>query len=180
MEKENKFGILFQILGSEQQILQRADQKAFTMLSLLGVFSVFFVIHYTKIPATVLTLSVIFLYFVAILASIYFLVMVVAPRIRDTEEKTLHDEKTIVPTFFGGIIKYKSPDDYAKSLETALDDPEFTYEVFAKSVYSIGRINAFKNRYLKYGIYSFVIAISLEFVVIIALYVSLTMQTYGL
>jgi hypothetical protein len=178
MGKENKFSVLFQILGSEQQILQRADQKAFTMLSLLGVFSVFFVIHYTKIPATVLTLSVIFLYFIAILASIYFLVMVVAPRVRDTEEKTIHEDKTIVPTFFGGIIKYKSSDDYAKNLEAALDDPEFAYEVFAKSVYSIGRINAFKNKYLKYGIYSFVIAIGLEFIVIIALYVSLTMQTY--
>ncbi len=178
MENENKFNILFQILGSEQQILQRADQKAFTMLSLLGVFSVFFVIHYTKIPATFLTLSVIFLYFVAILISIYFLVMVVAPRIKDTEEKTTHEERTIVPTFFGGIIKYKTPDDYAKSLESTLKDPEFTYEVFAKSVYSIGRINAFKNKYLKYGIYSFVIAIGLEFIVIIALYVSLTLQTY--
>ena len=46
MQDDKKIDVLFQILSSEQQTLQRVDQKAFTMLSLLGVFAVFFIIHY--------------------------------------------------------------------------------------------------------------------------------------
>ena len=34
---------LLQILDGEQQIIQRTDQKALTLLSILGVFMVFFV-----------------------------------------------------------------------------------------------------------------------------------------
>ena len=44
----NNFKALFQVLSSEQQILMRTDQKAFTLLSILGVFMVFFIIHFFK------------------------------------------------------------------------------------------------------------------------------------
>ena len=37
---------IFQILQSEQNILQRTDQKAFTLMSILGVFMVFFIVHF--------------------------------------------------------------------------------------------------------------------------------------
>jgi hypothetical protein len=50
MALERKFDVLFEILSSEQQILQRADQKAFTLLSILGVFSVFLLYITLKFP----------------------------------------------------------------------------------------------------------------------------------
>jgi glycosyltransferase involved in cell wall biosynthesis len=170
MAAENKINVLFEILSSEQQILQRTDQKAFTLLSILGVFSTFFIVHYTKIPPDFFNLSLIFLYFVAVLFSIYFLLMVISPRVSDTEETLREDKKAIAPTFFGGIIKYKSSKEYANTLEKLLENPEITYDIFAKSVYSIGRINAHKNKYFRYGIVSFVIAITLELIIIVSLY----------
>jgi len=42
METGKEFNALLQVLSGEQQILQRTDQKAFTLLSILGVFMVFF------------------------------------------------------------------------------------------------------------------------------------------
>jgi hypothetical protein len=66
MPDDKKINVLFQILTSEQQTLQRVDQKAFTMLSLLGVFAVFFIIHYTKIPASLITFILILLYFISV------------------------------------------------------------------------------------------------------------------
>jgi len=171
MQEEKKFSVLFQILSSEQQILQRADQKAFTMLSLLGVFAVFFIVHYTKIPPNTFNLACIFLYFISVIVSIYFLVMVVVPRVKDV--KTDAEKKKILPTFFGGIIRYKSAEEYSQKLNVLLEDSKETYETFANSVYSIGRINAFKHKYLKYGIVSFVTAIAMEFTIIISLYVNL-------
>ena len=42
---------IFFIIQSEQLILQRTDQKAFTLMSLLGVFMVFFIVHFPKVIA---------------------------------------------------------------------------------------------------------------------------------
>ena len=41
MESEKQFSALLQVLSGEQQVIQRTDQKAFTLLSILGVFMVF-------------------------------------------------------------------------------------------------------------------------------------------
>ncbi|MFZ0454092.1 MAG: Pycsar system effector family protein [Ignavibacteriaceae bacterium] len=171
MAAENKTSVLFEILSNEQQILQRTDQKAFTLLSILGVFSVFFIVHYTKIPPDIFNLILITLYFLSVLISIVFLLLVISPRIKDIEETIEQDKKAIIPTFFGGIIKYSSSAEYAKTLDTLLENPNNTYEIFAKSVYSIGRINAYKNKYFRKGIVLFSIAITLELIIIVSIYV---------
>ena len=58
---------IFHVLSNEQQILQRTDQKAFTMLSILGVFMVFFIVHFLKIQLDCLNLywlsSILYLHF---------------------------------------------------------------------------------------------------------------------
>jgi len=177
MNSEKKFDVLFQILSSEQQILQRADQKAFTLLSILGVYSVFFIIHYTKIPPTLLNSIIIFFYFAAVLTTIYFLVLVVSPRIRNIATVSEENKITSMPTFFAGIAKYKSHEEYAAKLGVILENEDTTYEVFTNNVYSISRINEFKNRYLKYGISSFVFAVTLEFILIVSLYINLLLQS---
>ncbi len=173
MDDEKRFNLLLQILSSEQQISQRTDQKAFTLISLIGVFTVFFIIHYTKIVPSVYNSIIIFTYFFSVLIALVYLVIVISPRITGTEETLEEDKKALIPTFFGGISKYKSAEDYAASFKTLMDNPDRTYHIFAKSVYSIGRINNYKNKFLRYGIYWFVIAIGLEFLIIVSLYVSL-------
>jgi hypothetical protein len=175
MQDDKKIDVLFQILSSEQQTLQRVDQKAFTMLSLLGVFAVFFIIHYTKIPPSLVTFILIFFYFISVLITIFFLVSVISPRIKETEN-VLKEKKTILPTFFGGIVKYKSAQDYAAQLGIILDDSESTYRIFSQSVYSIARINSYKHKYLKYGIRAFVLAVACEFTIIVMLYANLLMR----
>ena len=170
MEEEKKFGVLFHILSSEQQILQRTDQKAFTLISLIGVFTVFFIIHYTKLEPSTFNLIFIALYFIAVLFSLTYLVIVISPRIGDVEEKIREDNLTVSPTFFGGIVKYKSPDEYLSILGSVLDNSGSTYSIFAKSIYSIGIINARKNKFLRFGIYWFVLAIAFEFLIIVSLY----------
>jgi len=56
---------LFRILDSEQQIIVRTDQKAFTMLSLMGVFMVFFLVHFTKIQINWFNFVMLILYLIA-------------------------------------------------------------------------------------------------------------------
>ena len=52
MATGKEFSALLQVLAGEQQIIQRTDQKAFTLLSILGVFMVFFIVHFPKIQLT--------------------------------------------------------------------------------------------------------------------------------
>jgi hypothetical protein len=102
--------------------------------------------------------------------------MVVSPRIKERRTGTPVQHE-IAPIFFGGIIQYKTPEEYAEKLGVLLENPDATYETFAKSVYSLGRINFYKNKHLRYGIFSFVVSVSLEFVVIVTLYLHLVLES---
>ena len=48
MANNKELDALLQILSGEQTIIQRTDQKAFTLLSILGAFMVFFIVHFTN------------------------------------------------------------------------------------------------------------------------------------
>ena len=76
---DKEFNALLQVLGGEQQIIQRSDQKAFTLLSILGVFMVFFIVHFTKMQLDTLIFILIVIYFPAAMCALYFLVRVIVP-----------------------------------------------------------------------------------------------------
>lgn len=174
MDKEKYFPILFNILSSEQQILQRTDQKAFTLLSILGVFAIFFMGHYTEIPPTVFNFIFVFFYFFSVLSSIFNLLLVIVPRVLDVAGwKKKESASRRIPTYFGGIVKFKDPKEYGDHLQELLSNTDSTYNVFVGSIYSISTINSYKNRFLKRGIIFFIIAVTSEIVIIIALYYSI-------
>jgi len=135
---ERELSTLFQILGNENQILMRTDQKAFTLLSILGVFMVFFIVHFLKVQMTWFIFLFVMVYFVAALVSIINLILVIVPRVHT--EKTQEEESN--PLFFAGISQYKSAGGYARHLRSIAQDREQTTNLFAKQVYSLGMITA--------------------------------------
>ena len=60
------------IIQNEQLILQRTDQKAFTLMSILGVFMVFFIVHFPKVIAAnsfnILSGIMVFIYFITVIS----------------------------------------------------------------------------------------------------------------
>ena len=162
---ERELSTLFQILGNENQILMRTDQKAFTLLSILGVFMVFFIVHFLKIEMTWFIFLFVMVYFVAALISIINLILVIVPRVR--AEKTQEEESN--PLFFAGISQYKSASGYARHLRSIAQDREQTTNLFAKQVYSLGMINTYKYKHLRNAITAFIIAISAELSIIMAM-----------
>ena len=87
MEKEKQFNALLQVLAGEQQVIQRTDQKAFTLLSILGVFMVFFIVHFPKIQMNFFNFLMMIIYFTSAMGTIYYLVRVIVPRIRNHKTK---------------------------------------------------------------------------------------------
>lgn len=161
------FSPLFRVLTSEQQIIQRSDQKAFTLLSILGVFMVFFIVHFLRVQLDWFKLIMVIIYFFAALLAIIHLLMVIMPRIRDDSIPT--ENKVINPTFFGGISQFDSPEDYAKHLRKISTDSTQVYDMFAKQVFALGKINAYKNQALKRSILFFAAAIISELLIIMSM-----------
>ena len=64
MKAEKEFNALLQVLSGEQQVIQRTDQKAFTLLSILGVFMVFFIVHFPKIQMNIFNFLMMIIYFI--------------------------------------------------------------------------------------------------------------------
>ena len=163
----NSFKALFQVLSSEQQIIIRTDQKAFTLLSILCVFMVFFIIHFLKIQINWFTFILVFVYFIAAFISIYNLVLVIVPRVRSVMIKEANPE--INATFFGGISQFSTAADYANYLSETADNDEKTYNMFATQVFALGKINSYKNHNLKKAILYFALAITSELLIIMSM-----------
>ena len=163
----NNFKALFQVLSSEQQILMRTDQKAFTLLSVLGVFMIFFVVHFLKIQINWFTFILVFVYFLAAFMAIVYLVLVIVPRVRSDEIK--EDNSEINATFFGGISQFSSAEEYASYLSEISEDETKTYNMFATQVFTLGKINSYKNKALKNAIIFFAVAIMSELFIIMSM-----------
>lgn len=165
--KGSNFEALFHVLNSEQQILMRTDQKAFTLMSILGVFMVFFIIHFLKIQINWLTVTLVMIYFITALVSIINLVLVIVPRIR--EDRPREENPEINATFFGGISKFQSSAEYADYLASVADDDEKMYNMFSNQVFALGKINKYKNDSLKRAIMYFAVAIVSELLIIMSM-----------
>ena len=117
MKAEKEFNALLQVLSGEQQVIQRTDQKAFTLLSILGVFMVFFIVHFPKIQMNIFNFLMMIIYFTSAMGTIYYLVRVIVPRIRKhktrIEDNNIEENEIINPTFFAGISQFKTPEEYA-------------------------------------------------------------------
>jgi len=163
----NSFKALFQVLNSEQQIIIRTDQKAFTLLSILGVFMVFFIIHFLKIQINWFTFILVFVYFLAAFMAIVYLVLVIVPRVR--EDKINEDNPEINATFFGGISQFSTAEDYANYLAKIAADETKTYNMFTAQVFALGKINYYKNKNLKLAILYFALAIMSELLIIMSM-----------
>ena len=137
--KEDHYLSLFKVLDSEQQIITRTDQKAFTMLSLMGVFMVFFLVHFPKIQINWFNFIMLILYLVTALMALIQLIMVINPRIKRREKQD--DLPEINPTYFKGIVSFESASQYGKYLRKIMNDDKLLKDL---------KMNMFKSR-LKNG-----------------------------
>ena len=102
MESGKQFNALLQVLSGEQQVIQRTDQKAFTLLSILGVFMVFFIVHFPKIQMNLFNFLMMIIYFTSAMGTIYYLVQVIVPRVR--KHKTKIEDKEVGQKISGGEV----------------------------------------------------------------------------
>mgnify|MGYP001291515738 FL=1 len=173
MNTQKEFNALLQVLSGEQQVIQRTDQKAFTLLSILGVFMVFFIVHFPKIQMNAFNFSMMIIYFTSAMGTIYFLVRVIVPRIRNhktkIEDNNIKENEIINPTFFAGISQFKSPEEYAFYLKSIAKNEDQLYQMFASQVFALGNINLEKNENIRLSTFFFIAALVSELLIIMAM-----------
>jgi len=197
MESEKEFNALLQVLSGEQQVIQRTDQKAFTLLSILGVFMVFFIVHFPKIQMNLFIFLMMMVYFTSAMGTIYYLVRVIVPRISKqknshTNERTgsgffneiiqwiskykiqndyidMEEDEVINPTFFAGISRFSNANEYAVYLKSIAKNEDSLYEMFASQVFALGNINQVKNENVRLALYFFISALLSELLIIISM-----------
>ena len=173
MEKGKEFNALLQVLSGEQQVIQRTDQKAFTLLSILGVFMVFFIVHFPKIQMNMFIFLMMMIYFTSAMGTIYYLVRVIIPRVRkhkiDSYDNKVDRNEVINPTFFAGISQFNTSKEYAVYLKSIAKSEDGLYEMFASQVFALGKINQVKNENIRLSLYFFISALISELLIIIAM-----------
>ena len=197
MESNKEFNALLQVLAGEQQVIQRTDQKAFTLLSILGVFMVFFIVHFPKIQMNFFIFLMMMVYFTSAMGTIYYLVRVIVPRIRKRKKPELNGDleltfidkmtswignykihndyediekdEVINPTFFAGISRFKSSSEYAVYLKSIAENEDGLYKMFASQVFALGNINQLKNENIRLALYFFISALLSELLIIMSM-----------
>ena len=197
MESKKEFNALLQVLAGEQQVIQRTDQKAFTLLSILGVFMVFFIVHFPKIQMNFFIFLMMMVYFTSAMGTIYYLVRVIVPRIRKRKKSELNGDleitffdklinwisnykiyndyediekdEVINPTFFAGISRFKSSSEYAVYLKSIAENEDGLYKMFASQVFALGNINQLKNENIRLALYFFISALLSELLIIMSM-----------
>jgi hypothetical protein len=166
------FSVL-RILEAENRLLERADQKAISLLSALGVFMVFFIIYYRLVPINVFTVILLSIYFIFALMAIISLILTVRPRIRLVEQETGDTGKVTAcePAFFVGICKFPTFSAYRQALEDMIKDEAKTVDVYTRQVFGLARVNAEKYKNIRRAVLLVIIALAVELTLVAYLFI---------
>jgi hypothetical protein len=172
-EGHDKFAVMFRILENESWLLERADKKAISLLSTLGVFMVFFIVYYRIIPVNTFTVTLMTVYLVFAALTIWNLIMVVRPRVERSEDEVPAEAQAKPagdPTFFRGICNFKGAGAYRDALLTMAASEERIADVYSRQFYAIARINAVKYKHVQRGVLLVIITLVTELVMIAYLF----------
>ncbi len=163
---------VLRVLDAENRLLERADQKAISLLAALGVFMVFFIVYYRLVPINVFTVILLSIYFVVSLLAIVNLILTVRPRIHLVGEGTGGTEKaaTCEPAFFRGICKFPTLSAYRQAVEDMTKDEASTIDVYTRQIFSLARINAAKHKYIQRAVLLVIIALAVELALVAYLF----------
>jgi len=170
---QDKLSIVLRILDNESQLIERADRKAIALLSILGVFMVFFIVYYRLIPVNQVTVALTASYFALAILAIASLVMTVHPRIvrgEQTENKKTDNMPSCEPAFFAGICKFPDLAAYRKALGDMIADEAVTFNIYSRQVFSLAQINAVKYKHIQRATFVTIGALAIELSIIVYIF----------
>src|SRR3972149_3768838 len=169
----NRLFFVLRVLDAENRLLERADQKAISLLAALGVFMVFFIVYHRVIPINLFTVILLSIYFIVSLMAIVSFVLTVRPRIRMVEEETGDTDKAAAcePAFFVGICKFPTLSAYRQALQDMIKDEASAIDVYTRQIFGIARVNAVKYKNIHPAVLLVIIALATELALVAYLFI---------
>jgi predicted RND superfamily exporter protein len=161
---------VMKILDDQNHLSERADGKAISLLSMLGIFTVFFVSQIGSMKNMSLFMNIaVVVYFVSVLMSIIQIIQAISPRIRTVKHisKSGPKAKPIPqPTFFGGICKFPNSEEYKKCLDDVIKNDDEITDIYIKQIYEVAQINATKYSCVNRAVWFVVLALGSQLAII--------------
>ena len=173
--QDTQHKLLFHILDSERSILSRTDQKALTLLSVLGVFMVFFIVYYRLLVTNAFLVAMLGVYFVSAFCTIFYLLRTITPRFRHQAPDVDGTDQTD-PTFFGGIKEFQSGEEYYEYMREMGSSDAHAAQLISRQIHALALINWTKNLSLRRAMYLFVIAIGSELLMILSVFIAMALE----
>jgi hypothetical protein len=170
----DKLTHILRILDAENRLLERADNKAISLLSILGVFMVFFIVYYRIIPVNPITVSLIIIYTIFAVLAIISLIMTVRPRIQSSSQDSgagSDEAPPSEPAFFAGISRFPNLSGYRKTLDEMTKDEAAMVDVYTRQIYSLAMINAAKYKNVQRAVFLVIIALVVELAITAYLFI---------
>jgi hypothetical protein len=167
---------VMKILDDQNHLSERADGKAISLLSTLGIFTVFFVSQIGKLQNMSIFMDVaVVIYFISVVLAIIQIIMAISPRIR-TVKHTLkanpNDKPIHQPTFFGGICKFPDPEEYKKCLDDVIKNEEEITDIYINQIYQVAQINSTKYACVNRAVWFVVLALGSQLAIIAYIFAS--------
>jgi len=161
---------VLRILDDQNKLVERADTKAISLLSMLGIFTAVFMSTFNKLTFDLISIALVAVYFACAIFSIYTIIMAISPRIRikkvDKTEK-VDESNAYQPTFFAGISRFADADAYKKRLDDLLNEESTTTDIYIQQIYEIAKINSVKYKYVQRAVWLVVLTLTTQLTLII-------------
>ena len=161
---------VMKILDDQNHLSERADGKAISLLSMLGIFTVFFVSQIGNLNTEHLFMVIlVVIYFISVLLAIVQIILAISPRIRNIKKrlKDNPDAKPIPqPTFFAGICKFPDPEEYKKCLDDVIKNDEEITDIYINQIYQVAQINETKYACVNRAVWFVVLALGSQLAII--------------
>jgi hypothetical protein len=160
---------ILKILDDQNHLSERADTKAISMLSMLGIFTVFFVAQLTNMTMNRFLIVVVVIYFVSVVVAILEIILAINPRTRFAKKTNAPKSDTMPtaqPTFFEGICKYENAEEYKKGLNRVINSDEKMTDIYISQIYQVAQINKTKYTCVRRAVWFVVIALASQLSII--------------
>lgn len=172
---QDRRATILRILDDQNRLTERADSKAISLLSTLGIFTIFFVAHFKSIPIDTFSIILMVIYFVSALLGILHIVFAINPRMRSVvkgKSRDFNETMSNLPTFFGGIARFPSASEYGNHLEDMFQDAETITDTYISQIYDVARINDTKYKYVRRAVWLVVTALISQLTLIAYTFIS--------
>jgi len=160
---------ILKLLDDQNHLSERADTKAISMLSMLGIFTVFFVSQLTAMAMNSFLVAVVVIYFISVVMAILQIILAINPRTRSAKKAGKSGSNAVTtgqPTFFEGICNFKDATEYKKCLNGVIDSDETMTDIYISQIYEVALINKIKYTCVRRAVWFVVVALASQLSII--------------